>query len=68
MITGLHHISTNQRKTVFIMMILMLAVMLTGCGQSEEETDARMEKAEKLLNEKYGETFVVTEYLGDNAR
>ncbi len=68
MITGLHLISTNQRKTVFIMMILMLAVMLSGCGQSEAETDARMEKAEKLLNEKYGETFVITEYLGDNSR
>ena len=58
----------NQRKTVFIMMILMLAVLLAGCGKSEEETASRMEKAEKLLNEKYGEAFVVTEYLGDNSR
>ncbi len=57
-----------QRKGVLIIMIIMLALMHTGCSHSEIDTDARMEKAVKLLNEKYGETFVVTEYLGDNVR
>ncbi len=58
----------NKRKGIVIVTIFMLAVMLTGCGRSEIDTEARMEKAERLLNEKYGESFVVTEYLGDNIR
>ena len=40
----------NKRKGIVIITIFMLAVMLTGCGRSEIDTEARMEKAERLLN------------------
>ncbi|MCR5282795.1 MAG: hypothetical protein K6E18_05445 [Lachnospiraceae bacterium] len=58
----------KNRYAFLGILIVMLALMLAGCSHSKVDTAARMEKAADLLQEKYGETFVVTEYLGDNAR
>lgn len=47
-------------KRTFLFLILIYAVfMLCGCGNTD-----RKNKAEMLLEKKYGEEFTVTEYLG----